>query len=153
MKSNLFFFSMPRFFLSGQGFKMRKFCTISLFFLNLWSANFGFSYFFKPNFRPKNCSFLPKFSSEIVLIWFQKMLFSVFAQRKGLVVRWGNWNSSARTSADIKTCCWITYQCLKGFRQPKQKYNKVTDVQSLTSAPLATNPCWVPYFSHVDWKV
>ena len=61
--------------------------------------------------------------------------------------RWGNWNSSARTSADVNYCCSITYQCPKGFRPPKQKYNKITNVQSLTSAPLATNPCYRQCFS------
>ena len=71
---------------------------------------------------------------------------SSLVQRIGLVVRWGIWNSVARTSADINYWCWITYQCSRDFRQPKQKYNKITDVQLLTSAPLATNPLFKSRF-------
>ena len=117
---------MPRFFLSGQGFKMRKFCTLFLFFLNFLSENFGFFYFPKPNLHPKKLPFLPKFSSETVLIWFQKILFSVFAQRK-----------------------WVTDGGkLKLIRRVKvQKKNSIPNVQLLPSAPLlATLCCAMPIF-------
>ena len=118
---------MPRFFLSGQRFKMRKFCTIFLFFLYFLSANLDFFSFFKPNFRPKNCSFLPKFSSEIVLIWFQKMLFSVFAQRK-----WVTDGGKLRLIRRVKV----------------QKKNRILNVQKLPSAH-----CWQPYVVRCRFSV
>ena len=40
----------------------------------------------------------------------------------------------------------IRLQCYDGLEQRealyKQKYKRITDVQLLTSAPFATNPCW-----------
>ena len=35
----------------------------------------------------------------------------------------------------------------------EQMYKRITDVQLLTSAPLATNPCWwLSFLSSVEWE-
>ena len=69
------------------------------------------------------------------------------------MVRWGIWNTSARTSADINYWCSITSNCSIGFRPPKQKYKRIPNVQLLPSAPTCHKPMLAEVFFVVRWCV